>query len=266
MTSSKAAIVATVGPVSSEFETLFSMAKAGMDVARLNYAWGSREEKEEFIKAIRRAGDALGRRIPILGDLPGPRIQGEGGHTYDPAGSVITPEDRAFIHFSVKQGIEYLGVSFVGSARDIEDCRKIVREAKGKQRIVAKIERVEALVHLDSIIEAADAIMVARGDLGNEVPLERIPFVQADIVSRANRAGKPVIVATEMLLSMVESARPSRAEVTDVANAILQGADAIMLSDETARGKHPVEAVKAMERIAYEAERHLSGKRRFLKL
>ena len=112
---------------------------------------------------------------------------------------------------------------------------------------------------IEEIIAAADAVMIARGDLGNEIPLEKIPFIQHDIVQKCKKAGKPVITATQMLLSMVENPVPTRAEVTDVANAILQGSDAVMLSDETTQGKYPIEAVAIMEKIVLEAERHLAG-------
>jgi pyruvate kinase len=129
----------------------------------------------------------------------------------------------------------------------------------GRQMVIAKIERAIALLSLEQIIAEADAVMIARGDLGNEVPLEQIPFIQDRIIKKARKAGKPVIVATQMLLSMVENLTPSRAEVTDVATAILEGADAVMLSDETAKGKYPVETVIMMEKIIIEAEKHLSG-------
>ena len=124
-------------------------------------------------------------------------------------------------------------------------------------KIIAKIERHEAVKNLDEIIAETDLVMVARGDLGDEVPIERMPFIQHHIVKVCKKAGKPVIVATQMMLSMVDNPEPTRAEVTDVANAILQGADAIMLSEETAKGKYPFQAVSIMEKIAVEAEREM---------
>ena len=129
----------------------------------------------------------------------------------------------------------------------------------GKQKIIAKIERQKALENFDEILEASDAIMFARGDLGNEVPIEKIPFIQSEIIKKANLAMKPVIVATQMLTSMVKSPTPTRAEVTDVANAILQGADCVMLSEETSIGKYPVETIQIMEKIVLEAEKHVPG-------
>jgi pyruvate kinase len=135
-----------------------------------------------------------------------------------------------------------------------------VKGLGGNQKIIAKIERAVALESLGAIIAETDAVMVARGDLGNEVPLEQIPFVQERIIRESKLAGKPVITATQMLLSMVNSPVPTRAEVTDVTNAILEGSDAIMLSEESAIGKYPVEVIAMMERIAAEAEIHMQGK------
>lgn len=156
--------------------------------------------------------------------------------------------------------MDYIAVSFVASSKDIIKCREIVKENNGKQKIIAKIERAIALENLDEIINEADAVMVARGDLGNDIPIEKVPFVQSDIVSRCKKAGKSVIVATQMMLSMTNNTVPTRAEVTDVAEAILEGADCVMLSEETANGKYPVEAVEIMEKVVLEAEKHLEGK------
>src|SRR5690606_4399353 len=149
-------------------------------------------------------------------------------------------------------GIEYLGVSFVRRAADLESIRAIVPRGV---KLVAKIEKDTALKNLDEITEAADVLMVARGDLGVELPFEQVPLVQKRLIQRANRHGKPVITATQMLESMIGNPRPTRAEASDVANAIIDGTDAVMLSAETATGRFPVEAVKAMVRIAAEIER-----------
>lgn len=169
----------------------------------------------------------------------------------------ITDTLRELILFAVKQKPDYLALSFVTSAKDITDVRTILRENGADIPIIAKIERQEAVRLFDSILKESDAIMVARGDLGVEIPLERVPMVQKDIIQKCNRSGKPVITATEMLESMIESPRPTRAEVSDVANAIFDGTDAIMLSAETSIGKYPVEAVTIMGRISCEAERKL---------
>ena len=153
--------------------------------------------------------------------------------------------------------------SFVATSKDIIKCQEIIRENNGKQKVIAKIERAIALENLDGIIDLADAVMIARGDLGNNIPIEKIPFVQTDIVSKCNIVGKPVIVATQMMLSMTNNQEPTRAEVTDVAEAVLEGADCVMLSEETASGAYPVEAVMVMEKIILEAERHLNRKTGF---
>ena len=161
-----------------------------------------------------------------------------------------TAEDRKLIQLARELGVDMLGVSFVGNAAELEEIRGL---APGIH-LVSKIERKAALQNLDEILEATDGLMVARGDLGVEIELERLPLVQKDILRRAVTAGVYTITATEMLESMIEASRPTRAEVTDVANAVLDGTDAVMLSAETAVGKHPVEAVRTMARIALRAE------------
>ena len=155
--------------------------------------------------------------------------------------------------------MDYIAVSFVGGPEDIEKCRKIIAEYSGTQKIIAKIERAIAIKNLEKIILSSDAVMVARGDLGNEVLIEQIPFVQDRIVQLCKKNKKPVIVATGTLLSMVENKTPTRAEVTDTAYAVLQGANAVMLSEETAVGKYPVEAVVIMKKIMLEAKKHLDN-------
>ncbi len=264
MTNSKAQIVATIGPSSEKRDVLKAMLLHQADVIRINFSWADNETSKRQISLIRELEKECGKKIPIIQDLPGPRIQTGKEHTYDNgAASILTEEDKKSIQFGIEQRIDYIGLSFVGSAKDIEACREVLKEYSGKQKIIAKIERALAVENLAEIITAADAIMVARGDLGNEVPLERIPFVQDKIIRAAKAAGKPVIVATQMLLSMVNSPVPTRAEVTDVANAILEGSDAIMLSEETAIGTYPLEAVIMMEKIAVEAERNMGHNAQF---
>lgn len=254
---SRAQIIVTIGPASEDISILEEMLARQMDAVRFNFAWSDFREREKQLAVIRELEKKSGARIPIIQDLPGPRRTGVHGHGYDPAATNLSLQDKSSIAFGAERGLDWLALSFVGSAAEIEACREEVKKCSGKQKIMAKIERQAALDNLDAIIAASDGIMIARGDLGVEVPIERIPFVQAEIIRKCKTAGKPVITATEMLLSMTKSDRPTRAEVTDVANAIIQGSDAVMLSEETSIGEHPVEAVEVMERIVTEAEKHL---------
>lgn len=169
----------------------------------------------------------------------------------------ITEKDAEDLAFGQELGVDYVALSFVRSAKDIHQAREHV--SKLKTPLIAKIEKPQALDNLEAISEAADGVMVARGDLGVEMPLEKLPGIQKRMVAEVNRRGGLVIVATEMLESMVGNARPTRAEVSDVANAILDGADAVMLSGETAAGKYPVEAAATMARIVEETERSLGS-------
>ena len=171
----------------------------------------------------------------------------------DVSAPAVTDHDREEVLRVVALGIEYIGVSFVRRPEDMQDLRQIVPK---HVKLIAKIEKDTALKNLDSILEASDAMMVARGDLGVELPFEQVPLVQKRIIARANRHGKPVITATQMLESMISNPRPTRAEASDVANALLDGTDAVMLSAETAVGAYALEAVLAMDRIAREVEAH----------
>ena len=166
----------------------------------------------------------------------------------------LTRKDRKDIVIGLEEGVDAIALSFVRKASDILACRKVVEDHGGNIPIIAKIEKHAAVDNIDSIVAASQAIMVARGDLGVEIDLEKVPLVQKAIIHKCNALGKPVITATQMLQRMVDNPRPTRAEATDVANAILDGTDAVMLSDETAAGKYPVEAVVIMDRIARSAE------------
>lgn len=168
--------------------------------------------------------------------------------------SAATDEDLGFIAFGIEQGIDMFGLSFVGGAQDISRVREFARTKGSEIFVVAKMERREAVKNSREIIEAADAVMVARGDLGVEIPIEEVPLVQKQLILQANLAAKPVITATQMLQSMTGNTRPTRAEATDVANAIFDGTDAVMLSEETAIGIHPVTACRMLSRIATAAE------------
>ena len=331
-------IIATIGPASSARGTLERMIEAGMNVARLNFAHGAFESHAETIATIRAAARAVGRRVAILADLPGPklrigplaqsplelqrdqrftlsvgeftgdatrasttfaglpqavtegdliflndglvqlrveRVDGQDVHCVVGAGGLLlsnkginlpdlelpidafTERDRKCLEFAVSQGIDAIGQSFVQTAADILAVRAAAREFGGQPLVFAKIERSTALQRIDEILEAADGIMVARGDLGVEIPIERIAVAQKELIRKANLCGKPAITATQMLLSMVGSRRPTRAESTDVANAILDGTDCVMLSEESAMGDHPVDAVEMLARIAEAAEPRL---------
>ncbi|HSA79960.1 MAG TPA: pyruvate kinase [Geminicoccaceae bacterium] len=332
---SKTRIIATVGPASDDLPTLEQMIEAGMNVARVNFAHGDFAAHGETIGRIRAAAEAVGRRVAILADLPGPklrigpladspvelqrdqpytlsvgafngdarrasttfarlpeavkagdviflsdgviqlrveRIERQDVHCSVVAGGALfsnkginlpdlelaidafTPRDKECLEFALSQKVDAVGQSFVQSGADVLAVRAAARAAGGEPLVFAKIERAAALERIDEILSVADGIMVARGDLGVEIPIERIAVVQKELIRKANLHGKPAITATQMLLSMVENRRPTRAEATDVANAILDGTDCVMLSEESAMGAHPVEAVQMLRRIAEAAE------------
>jgi len=166
--------------------------------------------------------------------------------------SAMTPKDRADLEAALVTGVDWIALSFVQRAEDVNEAKKMIR---GRAAVMAKIEKPQAIDRLPEIIEACDALMVARGDLGVEMPLERVPSLQKQMTRLARGAGKPVVIATQMLESMIHSPVPTRAEVSDVATAVYEGADAIMLSAESAAGKFPIEAVSTMNRIGEEVER-----------
>lgn len=166
----------------------------------------------------------------------------------------LTPKDKEDLAFALEHNMEWIGLSFVRSARDIIELKHLIKKENNLARVIAKIEKPEALEDIDDIIEKTDAIMVARGDLGVEVPMEQVPLIQKELVKKCLRAAKPVIIATQMMESMIESISPTRAEVNDVANAVLDGADAVMLSAETSVGAYPVEVIKAMAKIVEQIE------------
>ncbi len=167
-----------------------------------------------------------------------------------------TAEDVVHLKFGLSSGVDMVALSFVRSAADVKAVKRLLPQ-KGGPTLIAKIEKAQAVSRFDSILDEVDGVMVARGDLGIETPIERVPVIQKEIIRKCNKVGKPVIVATQMLMSMVNLPMPSRAEVTDVTTAILDGTDAVMLSDETAVGKYPVDSVRMLDRIARSAERVL---------
>ena len=168
--------------------------------------------------------------------------------------SAFTKEDERHLRMGLKHQVDFVGISFVGKKEDVKRVRSFCRSKGANPFLIAKIERRQAIENLDDIIKEADGIMVARGDLGVEVPFSQIPGIQRNLVSKAHENGKPVIVATQVLESMTHHPRPTRAEATDIANAILEGADAIMLSGETSIGKYPVETVRALREVIYATE------------
>jgi len=329
-------IVCTIGPSSRSREMLEALILAGMDVARLNFSHGTREEHGQVIRAVREISARLGRPVAILQDLCGPKIRTgalQGGAdvnlatgaevtittlpvpgnasliatTYSRLPADVRPGDRilladgmmelqvlaaestsvrcrimhggllgehkgmnlpgvplstpamtekdmADLDFGMAHGVDYVAVSFVRQAGDLLQVRHRLQECQEDIPIIAKIEKPEAVQNLDAILAACDGVMVARGDLGVEVSPEKVPILQKQIIEAANRCGVLVITATQMLESMIANPRPTRAEASDVANAILDGTDAVMLSAETSIGQFPLEALKMMALIALEAE------------
>jgi pyruvate kinase len=326
----KTKIVATIGPACANEETLLEMAKAGMDVARLNFSHADHETHEKSLNMIRAINKKHKTNIPILQDLQGPKIRigdlkapfevksgqvvtirsditeqakdalpiiydtfAQDVKVGDPIllddGKVIgkvvetnnqnrvkiqvtsgdliqsrkgvnlpqtnisvptiTEKDFRDIDFAVKHNVEWLALSFVRTADDVKLLKELIRLKSGTCKIISKIEKPEALANIDAIIKASDGIMVARGDLGVEIPLEEVPTWQKRIIQKANEMGRPVILATQVMESMMENPRPTRAEASDVANALEDGADAVMLSGETSVGKYPVGVVSTIARI-----------------
>ncbi len=334
----KTRIICTLGPASSTVETIADLLRAGMDVARLNFSHGTREDHALAVKNVREAVRRTGIETAILQDLQGPKIRigalrtpsielkpgeqliittepVEGGPgrvstTYaglpgdvhpgadlllddgklrlrvrEVKGSDVicevvvggtlsahkginlpgvavsapsfTEKDLADLAFGFEQDIDFVALSFVRTADDVRQLRAAMtaRQPQGARvPVIAKIEKPQAIANIDEIIAESDGIMVARGDLGVELPPEDVPVLQKMIIRRCNNAGKPVIVATQMLESMVTNPTPTRAEASDVANAVMDGGDAVMLSGETSVGKYPLEAVRIMERIIRKVE------------
>jgi len=329
----KTKIVATVGPASESKELLIQLAKAGVNVFRLNFSHGTHEDHLQRLKTIREISKELDLNLSILQDLQGPKIRTQlvenngvvleagkqlifamdenllgtsekVGTTYtsmyldvnvgerilmddgnlevkvisiDPTkkeviteviyGGILkskkginlpgtkvslpclTPKDEADLYFGLDHGVDWIALSFVRKAADIWDIKDKIKAYGKNTRVIAKIEKPEAIDNLDEIIEASDAIMVARGDLGVEMDGAVVPYLQKVMVEKCTAAGKPVIVATQMLESMITNPVPTRAETSDVANAVLQGASATMLSGESASGSYPIKAVETMAHI-----------------
>ena len=197
-------------------------------------------------------------KVVIGGDLGSNKGFTVPGVSLDTPG--VTDKDKRDLEFGLKNGVDMVASSFVRSADDIKPLHKIMDSAGRRLPVIAKIERPEAVRDIAAIVDAYDGIMIARGDMGIELPIDEVPVIQKNIIRRCNRMGKPVITATQMLDSMMHNARPTRAEVTDVANAIIDGTDATMLSGETAAGQFPVQSVKMMHKVAVRTEKSLDYK------
>jgi len=226
-------IIATLGPASEKFKTIFGLIEAGADVFRLNLKHNTLNWHQNIIRKIKRASKIIKKPVGILLDLP----------------DLSFKPTLQRLSLASKEEVDFLAISLIKKKEDIETLKKWAKRMSFSPTILAKIETKEALKNLDSIIEAASGIMVARGDLGKKIPIEQVPHYQKQIIKRCIEKGKPVVTATQMLASMVENPSPTRAEVSDVANAILDYTDAVMLSEETAVGKYPIRVLKIMKRI-----------------
>ena len=269
-----------MGPAVESPEKAAELIAAGMNVARLNLSHGGYEEHQNRLDLVRKAAADAGKPVAILVDLQGPKIRlgrfADGPH--DVITTVIEPgavsnnkginlpgvavsvpamseKDREDLRWGLNAGADFIALSFVRSAKDIEDVHQIMDQVGKRLPVIAKIEKPQAVQNLEEIVAAFDGIMVARGDLGVEMPIEDIPLVQKRCVTLARENAKPVIVATQMLDSMITNSRPTRAEATDCANAVLDGADALMLSGETSVGSFAIEAVQTMARIIEKTEK-----------
>ena len=328
-------IVCTLGPATSDEGGIERLLAAGMDVVRLNFSHGHREEHRATIRRVREVAARLGREVGILQDLGGPKIRlgrlaveerllepgerlrlvtGEAAEGPDlpvnyehlledvahgdsilladglvelevlersadalecvvvvggPVSSrkgvnlpgstlrvpAFTDKDRLDLAVGLEEGVDFVALSFVRHERDLEPVHQCLAGSVQRPLVIAKIEKPQAVERLKQILAAVDGVMVARGDLGVEMPVVEVPLIQKRVIREARRAARPVITATQMLRSMVSSPRPTRAEATDVANAVLDGTDAVMLSEESAVGSYPVEAVEILDRIARRVER-----------
>ena len=237
-------IICTLGPASKSTDVIEGILKAGMDIARFNLAYGTLAEVGELIGKVRQLSPKLRLTTGILIDLPG--LKHSTGDIREVFGE--------HLQFALSQNATFIALSFISSAHQVKEVKKLLKEMDADISIIVKIEEARALKEIDAILGVCDGIMVARGDLGLQIKIEKVPLAQKQLVKKANQRGKPAIIATQMLESMVESPTPTRAEAADIANAVLDGTDALMLSEETAIGKYPVEATETMARIALEAE------------
>lgn len=238
-------IVCTLGPATHSPEVIEQMMKAGMDVARLNLSYGTPEEHSRIISDVRAVSQKLDIPVAVFLDLPGRKRRT--GDT-----KAVFGDHLQFAH---DNRVDFIALSFITSPQQVDEVKALQQEMDIDIPVIVKIEKGEALAVSSSIIDRGEAVMVARGDLGLQISIEKVPIAQKKIISEANERGKPVITATEMLESMVKSPTPTRAEATDVANAVFDGTDAVMLSEETSIGQYPVKAVEMMSKIIMEAEK-----------
>src|SRR5262252_5455600 len=257
----RAKIVCTLGPAVASPTGMRNLVAAGMDVARLNFSHGTHPEHAQLYHWVRQAANEAGRSVGVLADLQGPKtcLVTEGGVVSDNKGislpevdiraATFSDKDAADLRFALTLGADMVALSFVRDADDVTLAREVVASMGRSVGILAKIETPQAVKKLADITASFDGLMIARADLGVELPLEQVPLIQKRGISLSRKAGKPVIVATQMLESMVSRPRPTRAEVSDVANAVLDGADALMLSAETSVGQNPDSAVATMARV-----------------
>jgi len=261
-------IVATVGPACDTYDKLLDLVRAGVNVFRLNFSHGSHEDKGKIIEHIRNINKKEPYNIAILGDLQGPKLRVgeiENGEIEVIEGDILTFTNEKVIGNKEKIYVSYPNFHSdvkIGNIILIDDGKLEVRvlsiEKNNDVKVVvtlAKIEKPEAVENIRDIIVESDGIMVARGDLGVELPIEKVPLIQKQIIKKCLHRAKPVIVATQMMESMIERTKPNRSEITDVANAVLEGADAVMLSGETATGAHPTLVVETMVKIIEEVEK-----------
>jgi pyruvate kinase len=240
-------VVGEPGLIPSQYEALASDVKAGNQILLDDGNLELRVESVQGTEILCRVVDGGTLKNKKGMNLPG----------VDVSAPSLTEKDKDDARFAVELGVELLALSFVRRRSDVDELRALVRSMGGSTSIISKIEKPEALQEIDGIIDASDGLMVARGDLGVELPPETVPIMQGQLIDLARAKARPVIVATQMLESMIGNARPTRAEVSDVSTAVLQGADAVMLSAETAAGSFPVKAVEMMNRVARETEGYL---------
>lgn len=228
-------IIVTVGPAIEKENVLGSIIKAGASVFRFNLKYNTPSWHNLCIQRVKRVAKRIGRPVAILLDFP------------NFARKISL--NREYLLMAKREEVDFLALSFVRRKEDIDFWKRKIKEFSLSAKILAKIEAKEALVHFEEILDCSDGMMVARGDLGEEIPFEEVPYYQKKIIKRCLELGKPVIVATQMLESMIKNPLPTRAEVSDVANSILDYTDAVMLSEETALGRYPLKAVSVMEKI-----------------